>query len=343
MNRKPSFAIIGAGKVGTALSSLLKERGYKPVGVYSRSQDSAKNLAEQMGIGVSRHPADAAERAELVFVTTTDREIASTAALIARREAKRAGQIFIHTSGALSSAVLEPLRHQGALAISVHPLQSFASLESAKENLPGSCFALEGDEQALPRAIELVNDLQGRHFVIKAEDKALYHAAAVVASNYLVSLIHLSASIYQQFGLNEEQAMDALFPLIQGTINNIARSGPAKALTGPVARGDGATLKGHMKALHKMNWRTQEAYRSLGLYTVGVAMQNGNITPNEGAALSNIFLEVENYEQKGNYCRLPTDETGRQANSHVNRLRLSDSSVGRCFRYRRNIGGGFPR
>lgn len=343
MNGRSSFAIIGAGKVGSALGSLLKERGYEPIAVYSRSQNSAQKLAEQLGTRVCHHPAEAAERAKLVFITTTDREIGSIAALIARRGSKRTGQIFIHTSGALSSAVMQPVRTQGALAISIHPLQSFASLESAKENLPGSCFSLEGDEQAMPQAIELVNDLQGRHFIIKAEDKPLYHAAAVVASNYLVSLIHLSSSIYQQFGLNEEQAMDALFPLIQGTLNNIARSGPNKALTGPVARGDGTTLKGHMKALQKMDWRTREAYRSLGLYTVGIAIENGNITPNEGAALSNIFLEVENCEQKGNYCRLPQDEAGRQANSHVNRLRLSDSSVGRCFRYRRNIGGGFPR
>ena len=343
MKGKPSFAIIGAGKVGSALGDLLKERGYAPVGVYSRSPESAQKLADKLGTKVYRSPADAAGSAELVFVTTTDREISAITSMIARRGGQRVGQTFIHTSGALSSDVMEPVRRQGAWAISVHPLQSFASLESAKENLPGSCFALEGDEQAIPQAIGLVNDLQGRHFIIRAEDKPLYHAAAVVASNYLVSLMHLSASIYQQLGLNEEQAMDALFPLIQGTLNNIARSGPAQALTGPVARGDGTTLKGHMKALHKMDWRTQEAYRSLGLYTVGVAIQNGSITPNEGAALSNIFLEVENHDQKGNYCRLSADETGRQENIHVNRLRLSDSSVGRCFRYRRNIGGGFPR
>lgn len=343
MNSKPSFAIIGAGKVGSALGLLLKDRGYLPVGVFSRTQASAQNLAENLATTVCRSPSDAAAKADLVFITTTDREIGSTAATIARRGGCRTGQIFIHTSGALASHVLEPVRQQGAWAISVHPLQSFANVASAKENLPGSCFALEGDDLALPQAMELVNDLEGRHFVIKAEEKPLYHAAAVVASNYLVSLIHLSSSIYQELGLNKEQALDALFPLIQGTLNNIAKSGPTKALTGPVARGDGATLRGHMKALEKMDWRTQEAYRSLGLYTVGVAMENGNITPNEGAALSNIFLEVENREQKGNYCRLSAHETGRETHSHVDRLRLSDSVVGRCFRYRRNTSGGFPR
>ncbi|WP_333871454.1 Rossmann-like and DUF2520 domain-containing protein [Desulforamulus putei] len=343
MNRKPSFAIIGAGKVGSALGVLLKERGYLPVAVYSRTLSSARRLADQLQTRVVHHPAEAAGAAELVFITTTDREIGSTAALIARKGGCRPGQIIIHTSGALASDILAPVRQQGAWTVSVHPLQAFASLESAKENLPGSCFALEGDEQALDRVIELVNDLRGRYFVIKPEDKPLYHAAAVVASNYLVSLIHLSASIYQELGLDEEQAMDALFPLIQGTINNIARSGPAGALTGPVARGDGATLRGHMKALRKMDWRTREAYRSLGLYTVGVAMENGSLTPNEGAALSNIFLEVDNRDQKSNYSRLPAHETGRHPHSHVNRLRLSDGYVGRCFRYRRNPGGGLPR
>ncbi|MCL4439624.1 MAG: DUF2520 domain-containing protein [Firmicutes bacterium] len=343
MNYKPSFAIIGAGKVGSALGMLLKERGYLPVTVYSRSLSSARRLAEQLAAEVVHHPAEAARAAEMVFITTTDREIGPAATLIARQGGCRPGQIIIHTSGALASDILAPVRQQGARAVSLHPLQAFASLESAKENLPGSCFALEGDEQALPQAVELVNDLQGRYFVIKAEDKPLYHAAAVTASNYLVSLIHLSVSIYRELGLDEEQAMAALFPLIQGTLNNIARSGPTQALTGPVARGDGTTLRGHIKALKKMDWRTRKAYGTLGLYTVGVAVENGSITPNEGAALSNIFLEVDNRDQKSNYCRLPAHETGRQANSHVNRVRLSDGHVGRCFRYRRNPGGGLPR
>ncbi|ABO48708.1 6-phosphogluconate dehydrogenase, NAD-binding protein [Desulforamulus reducens MI-1] len=343
MNCKPSFAIIGAGKVGSAIGVLLKERGYAPVGVYSRSKTSARRLADQLHSKLYKNAVDAAKAADLVFITTTDREIGTTAAIIARKGGCKPGQIVIHTSGALASDVMEPVREQGAWAVSVHPLQSFASIESAKENLPGSSFALEGDEQALPLAEKMVKDLQGRYFIIKAADKPLYHAAAVIASNYLVSLMHLSASIYRQLGLDEEQARDALFPLIQGTLNNIAKVGPAQALTGPVARGDASTVKGHISALSRMNWRTQEVYRSLGLYTVGLALENGSITTNEGAALSNIFLEVENCEQKGNYCRLSAHETGSQTNSHVNRLRLSDGYVGRCFWYRRHPGWGFPR
>lgn len=342
MNHKPSFAIIGAGKVGSALALLLKERGYSPIGVYSRSITSAQKLAEQLQTKVYHHPAEVAGVADLVFITTTDREIGPIANLIARKGNCGPKQIIIHTSGAHSSEIMAAVRQQGTRILSVHPLQSFANLESAMENLPGSCFALEGDQEALATGIELVNDLQGQYFIIKAEDKPLYHAAAVVASNYLVSLVHLSSSMYQKLGLSEQQALDALFPLIQGTLKNIFKTGPVAALTGPVARGDGTTLMGHMKAISNMDWRTQEAYRHLGLYTVGVAIENGNITPNEGAALSNIFLEVEKHEQKSNYCRLPSDETGRETYSHANRLRLSDGFVGRRFRYRRNFGGGFP-
>ncbi|AEF93056.1 Domain of unknown function DUF2520-containing protein [Desulfotomaculum nigrificans CO-1-SRB] len=343
MKRKPSFAVIGAGKVGSALGLLLKERGYRPVGVASRSMSSAQKLAEQLETRAFHQPAAAARAAELVFITTTDREIGPTASLIARQGGCYSGQIVVHTSGALASNIMEPVRQQGAWAVSVHPLQSFANVAGARENLPGSCFALEGDEQALPAAQELVKDLQGQYFVIKAEDKPLYHAAAVVASNYLVSLIHLSSSIYQELGLSEKQSLDALFPLIQGTLNNIARVGTTAALTGPVARGDGATLLRHMQALKGMDWRTQQAYSRLGLYTVKVAMENGSITANEGAALSNIFMEVDQIEQKGNHCRLPANETGRTADSHVNRLRLSHGHIGRCFRYRRHPGGGLPR
>ncbi|AQS57915.1 Rossmann-like and DUF2520 domain-containing protein [Desulforamulus ferrireducens] len=343
MEQKSSFAIIGAGKVGSALGILLKEQGYRPVGVASRTFTSARSLAEQLQTNPYREITKAAEAADLVFITTTDREIEPVANLLARKGACRPGQMIIHTSGALSSEIMAAVRQAGAMVASMHPLQSFADVASAKENLPGSCFALEGDEQALPGIIEVVNALQGRYFVIKAEDKPLYHAAAVVASNYLVSLIHLSSTIYQSLGLNEEQAMDALFPLIQGTLNNIAKSGPAAALTGPVARGDGTTLKGHMQALQKLDWRVREAYRSLGLYTVGLAVENGSITNNEGAALSTIFLEEDKHEQTGNYCRLSAHETGRTVHSHVNSLRLSHGYVGRRFRYRRYPGGGFPR
>lgn len=343
MNFRPSFAIIGAGKVGSALALLLKERGFQPAGVFSRSQASARKLAGELQTVVFQCPADAAKAADWVFITTTDREINPTAEKIARRGGCRPGQLVVHTSGALSSSILEPVRRLGAWTISIHPLQSFASIESAKENLTGSCFALEGDEPALKPAMELVRELQGQYFIIKPEDKPLYHAAAVVASNYLVSLIHLSTSIYQKLGLDERQALDALFPLIQGTLNNIARTGPGAALTGPVARGDGNTLKNHMKALKKVNWRARQAYSHLGLYTVGVAVENGSITPDEGTALNNIFLEVEQNEQKGNHCRLPAYETGRPTHRHVDRLRLSNSHVGRCFRYRRHSGGGLPR
>ncbi|CCO08675.1 Rossmann-like and DUF2520 domain-containing protein [Desulforamulus hydrothermalis] len=343
MDRKPSFSIIGAGKVGSALGVLLQELGYLPAAVYSRTFSHSKRLADQLQVAAAPHPAAAAAAAELVFITTTDREIAAMAAAIARQGGCRPGQIVFHASGALASDVLAPVRAQGAWAVSMHPLQSFTSTAGARANLPGSCFALEGDEPALERAIEIVKDLKGRYFVIQPEDKPLYHAAAVIASNYLVSLVHLSASIYRQLGLDEEQAMDALFPLIQGTINNIARSGPAGALTGPVARADGATLRGHLRALQKMDWRTQQAYRAMGLYTVGVAMENGNLTPNEAVAISNIFLEVDNHEQKSNYSRLPAYETGRHPHYHANRLRLSDGHLGRCFRYRRHPGGGLPR
>ncbi len=343
MNHKSSFAIIGAGKVGSALGILLKEQGYQPVGVASRSFVSARRLAETLQTAACQDVAEAAELADLVFITTTDREIEAVAGSLARKGVCRQGQIIIHTSGALASDIMAPVRQQGAAAISMHPLQSFTSVESAKENLPGSCFALEGDEWALPRVMEVVDALQGRYFVIRAEDKPLYHAAAVVASNYLVSLVHLSSTIYQRLGLDEAQAMDALFPLIQGTLNNIAKSGPAAALTGPVARGDGTTLKGHLKALRKMDWRVSEAYRALGSYTVGVAMENGSITTNEGASLSKLFLEEGNYEQTGNYCRFSAHETGRTAHSHVNSLRLSNGYTGRRFRYRRDPGGGLPR
>ncbi|MCL2336068.1 MAG: DUF2520 domain-containing protein [Firmicutes bacterium] len=288
---RPSIAIIGAGKVGSALGILLRQRGYPVVGVASRTAQSAEKLALRLQCPV-READEAASRAKLVFITTPDRMIAPVAAAIAKAGGVGAGQIVAHTSGAQSAAELQGVRETGALAMSVHPLQSFAGVQSAMENLPGSYFALEGDEEALPVARQLVADLDGRCFVIPAADKPLYHAAACIASNYLVSLLHFATGLYGRFGLGPAEAFTALLPLVRGTVANIAGAGCVEALTGPVARGDSGTIAEHMAALRQLEPELRELYGKLGRYTVRVALEKGSINEAQGRELNQIFEEV---------------------------------------------------
>lgn len=289
---KPKIAIIGAGKVGGAIAVLLKERGYTVSGVASRSFNSALNLGSRVGAPACRRPEDAAGGADIVFITTPDREIAGVSKDISDLGAVGPGQVVAHTSGAHPSGHLERVRERGALAVSIHPLQSFADVETAIKNLPGSYFAMEGDQEAMPAAQQLVADLGGRAFYINAGDKALYHAAACIASNYLVSLLHLSTGLYEKFGLSRKDAFQALLPLVQGTINNIESVGPVQALTGPVARGDVSTIREHLPAIAGVGDEENRLYRMLGRYTVRIAMEKGSIDSKQADKLLKQFGEV---------------------------------------------------
>lgn len=288
---KPPIAIIGAGKVGSALGILLQQRGYPVAGVASRTAESAAGLAARLNCPALDN-FEAASRARLVLITTPDRMIAPAASAIAEAGGFGPGQVVAHTSGAHAASELHGVREAGALAVSVHPLQSFAGVQAAMENLPGSYFALEGDDEAMPLARQVVEDLEGRSFAISAADKPLYHAAACIASNYLVSLMHFATGLYARFGLGPREAFEALYPLVRGTVANINKVGPTEALTGPVARGDGPTVAGHIEAFGALDPELRELYGKLGRYTVRVALEKGSITGEQARELNQIFREV---------------------------------------------------
>lgn len=284
---KPEIAVIGAGKVGTAFALRLKEKGYPVVAVASRSPSSARKLAEATGARAFSDSAGAARAGKLVLVTTPDGAIAAVAAEISG--AVGYGQFVAHASGALPAAVLQPAKEAGAGVFSLHPLQSFATLALAVERLPGSYFTFEGDPEALPLARQLVADLGGSLFRIEAASKPLYHAAGCVASNYLVTLMHLMYRLAEKSGLEREAIFPAFTPLIQGTLQNIGAVGPAAALTGPVVRGDAGTIRRHARAMDKEEW---ELYRLLGYHTVKIARQRG-LLPDAAEEIEKIFAEVK--------------------------------------------------
>ncbi|TLM98046.1 DUF2520 domain-containing protein, partial [bacterium] len=206
-----------------------------------------------------------------------DRAIADAAADIARAGGFRPGQLVVHMSGALPAEILAPAREAGAVIISVHPLQSFASIEMAIKHLPGSFFAIQGDPTGIDIARQIVADLGGQAFVLPPEGKPLYHLGATAASNYMVALLHFAVSLYRQIGIDEETAVKAILPLVKGTLANIERLAPAKALTGPVSRGDITTLETHLEALRRQPDIYRQLYCTLGDYTAGVAREKGTI------------------------------------------------------------------
>jgi predicted short-subunit dehydrogenase-like oxidoreductase (DUF2520 family) len=280
------LGFIGAGTVGTALAFRLNRQGYQISAVASRSRDSAVRFLQTVGSGKIYHdPQSVADNADFVFLTTPDDAIPD----IVETVRWHSGQYLVHCSGADSVDVLEPARMVGALVGSFHPLQTFASIQKAIDNLPGSTFALEADGSLFDILKEMALSLNGQWIKLGAGDKAAYHAAAVMTSNYLVTLIKLATDLWGSFGIPREQALHALMPLLKGTVNNLENLGLPKALTGPIARGDIGTVQIHLRALNDSAPGVIPAYCEMGLQTVPIAVAKGKINQSQAYQLTNML------------------------------------------------------
>jgi len=287
--RLNNFAIIGTGMVGTAIGFLLNKSGYKVVSVYDKSSAAAKRAHSYIGAKASPTLREALQNADGVLITTPDDLILSACGEIAAA-ADIKGKFVFHMSGAGGLDLLAPAQNAGASVASIHPLQSFSSIDQAIGNIPGSYFGVTADKKAEGSAKNIVRDLGGIPLVISPEQKPLYHAAACFASNYLVSLMNVVESIYQAIGLNEKDARAAFLPLVYGCLKNIEKSGSVSSLTGPIARGDAGTIKKHVTALHKNLPQYSSLYASLGLTTVKIARQKGTLSA-AGAKKINAILK----------------------------------------------------
>ena len=284
------LGFIGAGTVGTALATTLSNRGYPVVAVSSRGQTSAEKLAQAISgcRAVTRNQA-VADAAELIFITTPDGVISQVASEVRwhRRHS------VVHCSGADSTNILEPARKSGAQAGAFHPLQTFASVKQAIDNIPGSTFAIEAEEPLRTTLKDMATALGGNWIELKASDKVLYHAAAVIACNYMVTLIKLATDLWQTFDVPTHQATRALMPLLRGTLNNIDNVGIPQCLTGPLARGDTGTIKKHLNALQKVAPAVLSTYRELGLQTVPIALAKGRINQQQAEELQALLKQVD--------------------------------------------------
>ena len=280
------LGFIGAGTVGTALAIRLRSRGYPVVAVSSRRHTSAKNLAETVnGCHALDSNQGVADVAELVFITTPDDAIASVASKVKWHP----GQSVVHCSGADSTEVLEPAKRLGANVGVFHPLQTFANVGQAIENIPGSTFTLEAQKPLLDILKDMVAALDGHWVELKASDKVIYHAAAVIACNYLVTLVKLATDLWQTFNVPPYKATQALLPLLRGTINNIDTVGIPQCLTGPIARGDTETIKKHLDALQKTAPAILSTYREIGLQTIPIALAKGKINQRQAKELEAVL------------------------------------------------------
>jgi len=292
-------SIIGAGRLGTALGIALKAAGYNIVLVAAKRPATARRAARVFGpqtLSVSAFQLsrlgpsqlDRLNRCSLVLIATPDDVIAQIAKQLSEifvskpdqlRDGKTptaARRVVLHTSGALSSDVLEPLRRAGFAAGSLHPLVSISESRSGAELLTHAFFSVEGDPAAIKFGRSVVSALGGESFKIDSGRKALYHAAALTASPNMTALFDIAVDMLGACGLRPARARHILLPLIESTVANLATHEPARALTGTFMRGDVATVEKHLAALKAVNLpQALAAYLALGQRSVSMAKKYG--------------------------------------------------------------------
>ena len=281
------IVVVGAGKVGTALAVLLKQAGSDIAGITSRTLDSAKKASERLTPPppFSDKADTLTPRGDIILLTTKDDAIHETCGRIAEKGGFRKGQIVLHVSGSLPSSILSPAKEMGCHTGSLHPLQSFADVDMAIKRLAGATFCLEGTAEAIKAATELAGILEGHIMTIHTEDKPIYHAAAVIASNFFVSIIDMGLRFYEAIGIDHEKGLEALLPLIEGSLENIRELGPVNALTGPIARGDAGVVQNHLDAIARVVPEFLPAYTALARLNVGVGLRKGTLTQERGKAI----------------------------------------------------------
>lgn len=276
---RPPVAIVGAGAVGRVMALRLAEAGYPIRAVVSRTKSRADALARVVGAPIAAASLDAIPRdVALVLLCVPDDQLADVAETLTGVRLDWADIVVAHTSGAITSEVLEPVEGEGASVLSFHPLQSLTRADDASA-LEGAYIGLEGPPRGIAAGIELAVGLGMRYVVIPAEAKPRYHLAAAMTSNFLVTLLGMVQEVLASLDIDRRDGLAMLEPLLRGTMDNLASRGPEEALTGPVVRGDVETLRSHGLALRQHLPQLVPAYAALSVETVRLAVRSGRLDP----------------------------------------------------------------
>jgi predicted short-subunit dehydrogenase-like oxidoreductase (DUF2520 family) len=280
VGRRPDLGIIGCGRVGTAMGILLTQQGWRIQWLCDCNEPRLRAAARCLpGSRLVRDCRLVPSGAAVVLVAVTDDALNTVARQLAAGRTVDRNTTVIHTSGAYGIDVLKPLRRIGARLGALHPIQTFTDVRQARQALPGSFFDATGDSAARPVMRTLVRDLGGKIVMLSEKQKVLAHVASVLACNYLSTLCWESTRTLGMAHVSSRQALAMERPLIEATLRNIFKLGPATALTGPIARGDASTITRHLAALRKHRPGLLPLYCVLGQATVDLALAKHSITP----------------------------------------------------------------
>jgi predicted short-subunit dehydrogenase-like oxidoreductase (DUF2520 family) len=267
------LALVGAGRVGTAVAELLRRRGHRVVAVASRSSGSAARAAqllqsETFDLEGEVPPCD------VVLVGAGDAAIAPVAARLAPKLAP--ATIVCHFAGSLGVEVLEEVTRSGGRACALHPVQSVPDVDAGLARLPGSAWGVTCSSDVREWAHRLVSlELGGIPVDVAGRARPLWHAASVTTSNGIAALIAAGEAMLESIGVSDSSAV--LAPLAAGTVAGARERGGAAALTGPVVRGESDTVARHLEALRTQAPDLTGAYALAAGLVLEVARRAGRI------------------------------------------------------------------
>ena len=285
----PKVGFIGAGRAATALAAALRERGYRVAAIASRSHASAAALAQRIeGCAAAPTAQAVADTCDIVFITTPDDAIESVAAAVDWP----VGVGVAHCCGAASAEILDAARARGAVTGSFHPMQTFTQATGGAETFAGVAVAVEGDPPLLDALREIARALGARPVDVRPEHRALYHLSGFLACGLMAGQVGQAADLWRIMGFSREQGLQALVPILRGTVDSMDAQGLPGALTGPISRGDLGTVRKHLEAMECYAPSLLPLYCESALGAIELAVEKGGI---DGAAASELRALLEEW------------------------------------------------
>jgi predicted short-subunit dehydrogenase-like oxidoreductase (DUF2520 family) len=286
--------VVGAGRVGTALALGLQRAGLPVVGLWTRDAVGATRVAALTGLPVHHGPFPVElASAEIVLLSVPDPVVRVVAGALLDGGLLRSAPVVLHCGGGHPAGEALGVLASAVSIGTLHPLLAIADPVRGAAWLARSIFVLEGDERACAVGRSLVEALGARHLTLPAGALRLYHAAAVMASNHGAALIAAATELLTAAGVDPSLALPALLPLVASTLENLEALGPAEALTGPVRRGDPATVEAHLEAI------AHAAPQHLALYAAGTraaaALASTARRPPDVGAITAILANIDKY------------------------------------------------
>jgi predicted short-subunit dehydrogenase-like oxidoreductase (DUF2520 family) len=282
--------IIGSGRVGRACGRLwARAKVFEIQDVLTRSLASATEGVKFIGAGNPVGSLGEMQPADVWMIATRDDAIVPSAVTLAASGKVTPDDIVFHMSGATPSTDLAPVKGNGALVASVHPIKTFTDAELAVRTFSGTYCAAEGDTEALAILRPAFEKIGAKLFDVSAALKPVYHSGGVFACNYLVALIEGAVRAHEKAGIPRAASLKALEPMVRETVDAIFSTGTEKALTGPISRGDVATVKRQLAAVEGWDPGMATLYRGLGRIAVDLARRDGRLDAGRAAELEGLF------------------------------------------------------